>query len=53
MSCKQYQYARSPYFHASRHAMVVKTNAMGAELPANFSSESSSARWSAMCAEGR
>src|SRR5437773_7456211 len=31
MSCKQYRYARSSYFHASRHTILVKTNTMGAE----------------------
>ncbi len=36
MSSKQYRYARSRYFHASRHAMLVKTNTIGAELPAHF-----------------
>jgi hypothetical protein len=30
MSCKQYRYARSRYFHASRHAMLVRTNTIGA-----------------------
>src|ERR1700738_5142210 len=31
MSCKQYRYARSPYFHASRHTILVNTNTMVAE----------------------
>ena len=52
-TCKQYRYARSRYFHASRHAMLVKTNITGTELSVHFISRSPRARCSAMCAEGR
>src|SRR5579871_6203417 len=52
MSCKQYRYARSPYFHASRHTMLVKTKTIGAWRPVNFISKAPRARCSAMCLDG-
>ena len=50
MSCKQYRYARSPYFHASRHAMLVKTKTIGARPPAKLKFQSHRARAAPPCA---
>src|SRR5271168_3636269 len=52
MSCKQYRYARSPYFHASRHTILVKTNTIGAEPLSAFVATSPCPRCSAMCLDG-
>jgi eukaryotic-like serine/threonine-protein kinase len=52
MSCKQYRYARSSYFQASRHTILVKANTIGAEPLASVISKSPRPRCSAMCLDG-
>src|SRR6266550_2324969 len=52
MSCKQYRYARSSYFHASRHTILVKANTIGAEPLASVFSKSPRPRCSATCLDG-
>src|ERR1700683_1045202 len=53
MSCKQYRYARSRYFQASRHAMLVRTKTRGAVVSVSLLTKSPIARCSAMWDEGR
>src|ERR1700735_306893 len=53
MSCKQYLYARSRYFQASRQAMLVRTKTRGAVVSINLETKSPTARCSAMWDEGR
>src|ERR1700730_2510747 len=53
MSCKQYRYARSRYFQASRQAILVRIKTSGAEVSISFEPKSPVARCSAMWDDGR